>query len=182
MDSVIGHPGGKTLLTMQFNSCGMMWLFLRQRKTSQSVIDVFNELEQSLGFDCFRMLFLLILTDNGPEFSNPVALEVSPICGRPRTKIFYCDPYSAYQKCHVENNHLILRRILGKRTSFDNLEQSDMARVMSHMNSFSRKSLNNIPSITLFETIYGKEVLNKLGVSLVAPQDVILTPDLLLRK
>ena len=169
MDSVIGRPGGKTLLTLQFNNCGMMWLFLRPRNTSQSVID------------CFRMLFLLILTDNGPEFSNPVALEVSPICGRPRTKIFYCDPYSAYQKCHVENNHLILRRILEKRTSFDNLEQSDMARVMSHMNSFSRKSLNNIPSITLFETIYGKEVLNKLGVSLVAPQDVILTPDLLLR-
>ena len=182
MDSVIGRPGGKTLLTMQFNSCGMMWLFLRQRNTSQSVIDVFNELEQSLGFDCFRMLFPLILTDNGPEFSNPIALEVSPICGRPRTKIFYCDPYSAYQKGHVENNHLILRRILEKRTSFDNLEQSDMERVMSHMNSFSRKSLNNVPSITLFETIYGKEVLNKLGVSLIAPQDVILTHDLLLKK
>ena len=182
MDSVIGRPGGKTLLTMQFDSCGMMWLFLRQRNTSQSVIDVFNELEQNLGFDCFRMLFPVILTDNGPEFSNPTALEVSPICGQHRTKIFYCDPYSAYQKGHVENNHLILRRILEKRTSFDNLEQSDMARVMSHMNSFSRKSLNNIPSITLFETIYGKEVLNKLGVSLVAPQDVILTPDLLLRK
>ena len=30
--------------------------------------------------------------------------------------------------------------------------------------------------------IYGKEVLNKLGVSLIAPQDVILTPDLLLKK
>ena len=182
MDSVVGRPGGKTLLTMQFNSCGMMWLFLRQRNTSQSVIDVFNELEQSLGFDCFRMLFPLILTDNGPEFSNPTSLEVSPICGKPRTKIFYCDPYSAYQKGHVENNHLILRRILEKRTSFDNLEQSDMERVMSHMNSFSRKSLNNVPSITLFETIYGKEVLNKLGVSLIAPQDVTLTPDLLLKK
>ena len=182
MDSVVGRPGGKTLLTMQFNSCGMMWLFLRQRNTSQSVIGIFNELEQSLGFDCFRLLFPLILTDNGPEFSNPTSLEVSPICGKPRTKIFYCDPYSAYQKGHVENNHLILRRILEKRTSFDNLEQSDMERVMSHMNSFSRKSLNNVPSITLFETIYGKEVLNKLGVSLIAPQDVTLTPDLLLKK
>ena len=182
MDSVIGRPGGKTLLTMQFNSCGMMWLFLRQRNTSQSVINVFNDLEQSLGFDCFRMLFPVILTDNGSEFSNPTALEVSPFCAQLRTRIFYCDPYSAYQKGRVENNHLILRRILEKRTSFDDLEQPDMARVMSHMNSFSRKSLNNIPSITLFETIYGKEVLNKLGVSLIAPQNVTLTPDLLLKK
>lgn len=128
------------------------------------------------------MLFPVILTDNGPEFSNPTALEVSPFRAQLRTKIFYCDPYSAYQKGHVENNLLILRRILEKRTSFDDLEQSDMARVMSHMNSFSRKSLNNIPSIILFETIYGKELLNKLGVSLVAPQDVILMPDLLLKK
>jgi len=53
---------------------------------------------------------------------------------------------------------------------------------MSHMGSFFRNSFNNVPSIALFETIYGKEVLNKLGVSLIAPQDVILTPDLLLKK
>ena len=32
------------------------------------------------------------------------------------------------------------------------------------------------------EILYGKEALNKLGVSLVAPQDVILMPDLLLKK
>ena len=38
------------------------------------------------------------------------------------TRIFYCDPYSAFQKPHVENNHLILRNILEKRTSFDDLE------------------------------------------------------------
>lgn len=28
MDSVLGRAGGKILLTMQFNNCGMMWLFL----------------------------------------------------------------------------------------------------------------------------------------------------------
>ncbi len=154
MDSVIGKPGGKTLLTMHFNSCGMMWLFIRQRNTSQSVIDVFNTLESLLGFDTFYMLFPVILTDNGSEFSNPAALEISPFNGKQRTRIFYCNPYSAYQKGHVENNHLNLRRILEKRTSFNDLEQSDMAKIMSHMNSFARASLNNTPVISLFETIY----------------------------
>ena len=182
MDSVIGRPGGKTLLTLQFNSCGMMWLFLRPRNTSQSVIDVFNELEQTLGLDCFRLLFPVILTDNGPEFSNPTALEVSPFCVQLRTRIFYCDPYSAYPKGHVENNHLILRRILEKRNSFDDLEQSDMARIMSHMGSFYRNSFNNVHAITHFETLYGKEILNKLGVSQVEPHNVILTPGLLIKK
>ena len=126
IDSVIGCPGGKTLLTLQFNSCGMMWLFLRPRNTSQSVIDVFKEPEQTLGFDCFRLLFPVILTDNGSEFSNPAALESSSICAQNRTRIFYCDPYSACQKPHVENKHLILRRILEKGTSFDSLREQSL--------------------------------------------------------
>ena len=179
MDSVCGRSGGKTLLTLHFNNCGMMWLFLRQRNTAQTVIDVFNELESSLSFDTFSMLFPVILTDNGAEFSNPSALEVSPFNGMLRTRIFYCDPYSAYQKGHVENNHLNLRRILEKKTSFDDLEQSDMTRIMSHMNSFARRSLNNIPAITLFKTIYGKNILPEIGVSLIPPQDVILTSQLI---
>ncbi len=182
MDSVIGRPGGKTLLTLQFNNCGMMWLFLRERNTSQSVIDEFNRMEQMFGFKMFCGLFPVILTDNGSEFSNPAALEFSPFNGRQRTRIFYCDPYSAYQKGHVENNHLNLRRILEKRTSFDDLLQSDMSRIMSHMNSFARKSLNNVPSVTLFETIYGKEILKKIGVSLISPKDIILTSDLISKK
>lgn len=182
MDSVLGRAGGKTLLTMQFVNCGMMWLFLRERNTSQSVIEEFNRMEQVLGFEMFQTLFPVILTDNGSEFSNPAALEISPFNGRKRTRIFYCDPYSAFQKGHVENNHLNLRKILEKRASFDGLEQSDMARVMSHMNSFARQSLNNIPAITLFETLYGKEVLPKIGVALIAPKDVVLTSQLISKK
>lgn len=65
-----------------------------------------------------------------------------------------------------------------QRTSFDELQQSDISRVMSHMNSFARKSLNNVPSITLFETIYGKKILKKIGVALISPEDIILTSDL----
>jgi len=179
MDSVLGRPGGKTLLTLQFNSCGMMWLFLRERNTSQSGINIFNYLEQLLGFEMFRILFPVILTDNGSEFSNPTILEISPFNGQQRTHIFYCDPYAAYQKGHVENNHLNLRKILEKSTSFDDFEQADMARVMSHLNSFARQSLNNVPAITLFETIYGKEVLPKIGVALIAPKDVVLTSQLI---
>jgi len=182
MDSVLGRAGGKTLLTMQFNNCGMMWLFLRERNTSLSVIEEFNRMEKMFGFETFQSLFPVILTDNGSEFSNPAALEISPFNGRQRTRIFYCDPYSAYQKGHVENNHLNLRKILEKSISFDNLEQTDIARVMSHLNSFARQSLNNIPAITLFETMYGKEVLPKIGVTLIAPQDVILTSQLISKK
>lgn len=179
MDSVIGRIGGKVLLTLQFNSCGFMMAFLRDTNNSQSVIDIFNYLEKTLGETIFKKLFPVILTDNGSEFSNPTALEFSPVSKNQRTQIFYCEPYASWQKGHIENNHLNLRKILEKSSSFDDLTQQDIELAVSHVNSFARKSLNDIPAITLFETIYGKEVLRKLNIKLIAPKDVVLTPDLL---
>ena len=40
-----------------------------------------------------------------------------------RTQIFYCHPSSPYQKGSCEVNHELLRRILPKGTSFDDLTQ-----------------------------------------------------------
>ena len=101
MDSVIGNVGGKVLLTLQLE-CGMMPACLRDTNNSQSVIEYFDKLERKLGLDTFRKMFPLILTDNGPEFSNPAAIETSPVTGEHRTKVFYCDPNAAWQKGKVE--------------------------------------------------------------------------------
>lgn len=114
MDSVIGKVGGKVLLTMNFNNCALMLAYLRDANHSQSVIDIFNMLEERLTSEVFQTLFPVILTDNGSEFSNPHALEKSPFTGKTRTRIFYCNPYSSWQKGHVENNHLNLRKVIPK--------------------------------------------------------------------
>ena len=45
MDSVLGGAGGKVLLTIHFNNCGLMLAFLRNANNSQSVIDIFNTIE-----------------------------------------------------------------------------------------------------------------------------------------
>lgn len=179
MDSVVGRIGGKVLLTLQFNSCGFMMAFLREANNSQTVIDIFNHLEKSLGEMVFKKLFPVILTDNGSEFSNPTALEISPFTKKQRTQIFYCDPYASWQKGHVENNHLNLRKILSKGFSFDELTQQNIDLAVSHINSIARKSLNDVPAITLFETIYGREVLRKLHLALIPAKEVNLTQDLL---
>ena len=179
MDSVLGGVGGKVLLTMHFNNCGLMLAFLREANNSQSVIDIFNMIEERVSFEIFQTLFPVILTDNGSEFSNPTALETSSISGDQRTRIFYCNPYSSWQKGHVENNHLNLRKVLPKGKSFENLTQADINLMLSHINSFARKSLNDIPAATLFETIYGKDILEKLGIVPVNPNDVCLLPDLI---
>lgn len=119
-----------------------MLAFLRERNTSQSVIDVFNSLYSTLGKDSFQRLFPVILTDNGSEFSNPQALESADDSTK-RTSIVYCDPSSPFQKGNVEKNHGFIRRILPKGRSFDDLTQADILLMMNHINSYSREKLND---------------------------------------
>lgn len=176
MDSVVGTPGPKVLLTLQFVSCGFMLAFLRPSNNAASVIDVFNSPEQNLGLDTFRRLFPVILTDNGSEFSNPLALEFSPTTKERRTRIFYCNPYSFWEKHHVENIHLNLTKLFPKGSSFNSLSQDIINVAISHLNCCIRKELNDKTAFDLFELAYGKEVLCKLNVEKVPPRDVDMTP------
>ena len=178
MDSVIGSVGGKVLLTLQFE-CGMMLAWLRDTNNSQSVIEYFDLLEQKLGLSRFRRMFPIILTDNGSEFSNPTAIEISPITGKRRTRIFYCDPNAAWQKGSIENNHTNLRRILVKGCSFTRLTQQDIDLVLSHLNSYIRKSYDDTPAIERFCALFGKDCLDALNLTVIPPDDIILDPKLL---
>lgn len=178
MDSVIGAIGGKVLLTLQFD-CGMLLAYLRDTNNSQSVLDYFDWIEAKIGIIAFRKLFPIILTDNGSEFSNPKAIETSKNSGENRTKVFYCDSYSSWQKGSVENNHLNLRRILPKKTSFDNLNQHDINLVLCHLNSYIRNGFDDIPALERFTAIYGKDLTDIFELHLINPNDVMLNPTLL---
>ena len=98
MDSVIGRKGGKVLLTIHFVNTSFMLAFIREHNDSQSVIDIFNNIQSILGIEKFKELFIVILTDNGSEFSNPTEIEFDIETGEQRTKIFYCHPSSPFEK------------------------------------------------------------------------------------
>ena len=179
MDSVEGKKGGKIFLTIHFVNCSFMLAFIREHNDAQSVIDIFNNLQQILGIDKFKELFVLILTDNGSEFSNPTEIEFDLTTGEKRTQIFYCHPSSPFEKGSCEVNHELLRRILPKGTSFDDLKQDDVNLIMSHINSYKRKKLNNVSPYTLFSTIYGKDTIDKLGIQEIEPNKVSLSKNIL---
>ena len=179
MDTVEGKKGGKVLLTIHFVNCSFMLAFIREHNDAQSVIDIFNNLQDILGIDKFKELFILILTDNGSEFSNPTEIEFDLNTGEKRTQIFYCHPSSPFEKGSCEVNHELLRRILPKGTSFDKLNQNDINLIMSHINSYKRKKLNNVSPYNLFSTIYGKNTLDKLNIREIPANDINLTSDIL---
>lgn len=180
MDSVIGNRGGKCLLTIHFVDTSLMLAYLRDANTSQSVIDIYNQLNETLGIKQFQKLFPVILTDNGSEFSNPRAIERKNdnTMGN-RTWIYYCDAGRPYQKGAIEVNHSLIRRVLKKGSSFDHLCQEDITLMMNHINSYKRKKLNDRTPYEAFSFYHGEEVLEQLGCHPVAAEDIMLKPALL---
>ena len=178
MDSVEGRKGGKVLLTIYFPNCELMLAFIRDHNDARSVTDRFNRLYQRLGRETFRNLFPLILTDRGSEFTDPVGIELDAR-GEVRTKVFYCDPQRSDQKGGCEVCHEMIRRVLPKGTSFDDLNQRDINLLMSHINSYTRKKLGNQSAYQLFSSFYGEKTLTSLGIKLIPASEINLTPQLL---
>lgn len=190
MDTVIGETGGKVLFTFQINSCGLMLAFLRDAKTSQTCTRIINTMWRIAGPHLFREVFAIIITDNGPEFSDPDGIERyrpdpehNPMKTLPRgIKLFYCDSYCSCQKPHVERNHREIRRVLEHGTSFNALTQDDINLVMSHVNSYTREWLGNKSPYDVFVERYGANggaFLKALGITRIPGNQVTLDPILL---
>lgn len=178
MDTVEGVKGGKVLLTLHFVNCSFMLAFIRDNNDSQSVIDIFDMLYEKLGKEMFKKLFQVILTDNGSEFSNPTKIEFDKD-GEQRTKIFYCEPSRPDQKGSCEVNHQFIRRIIPKGNSLDDYTQEDVNKMMSHINSYKRKKLNDKSPFVLFSLIYGNNIPQQLGIVEVDQNEVNLSTKLL---
>ncbi len=178
MDTVEGKKGGKVLLTFLFRSSRLMLAFILNNKTQFEVLKVFNYLESILGNDLFEKTFPIILTDNGTEFSAPLELEFNSE-GISRTRIFYCNPTASYQKGMIEKNHEFIRYVIPKGTTMDNFSQSDITKMINHINSLARESLNWATPYDLGKLLLGKEILKKLNLVKIPTNEIKLTTKLL---
>ena len=178
-DSVEGKKGGKVLLTIHFVKTELMLAYLRDHNDSASVIERFEWIRKTLGTEVFRKVFPVLLLDNGSEFSNPNRIEYDSRAGEHTTLVFYCDPLQSQQKGSAERNHEFIRQIIPKGRSMDDLCQGDVDLMMDHINSYRRESLGWKSPYDAFAFFYGKEVLDRLGLKKIAPDDVFLKPELL---
>lgn len=178
MDTVKGsNNGGKVFLTMLFRNSSFMLIFLLPQGKQIYVQQVFDSLTEQLGPYLFRNTFPVILTDNGPEFKNPSALEFTS-SGRRRTYIFYCDPYVSNQKGRLEKNHEFIRYVLPKGKSFSHLNDEDVRKLTNNINSVARDNLNGASPFDLATILINKKVLASLGLEKVSPDEVLLKPAL----
>ena len=182
MDTVLGRMGGKVLLTFNLSFCNFIFARLLDNKTALEVTkhlyDIKNTLHQA-DKDFFQ-LFPVILTDNGGEFARVDDIEMDV---RGESKLFFCDPNRSDQKGRIEKNHTLIRDILPKGTSFDNLTQEDINLVCSHVNSVKRAALNGKSAYELIAFTYGEEMIPKLlGISKIPAEDVCQSSTLLQHK
>jgi IS30 family transposase len=178
IDTVEGIKGGKVLLTMIFRNCSLMLAFLLESKVQENVQMVFDELTNILGIEVFQTLFPVILTDNGSEFQNPSSLEYTKD-GEIRTKIYYCNPNSSWQKGMLEKNHEYIRLVVPKGKKFDIYTQEDITLMINHINSEARDSLNGCTPFKLSQLLLNDRLHSDLLLRAIAPDEVMLRPELL---
>ncbi|WP_293965200.1 IS30 family transposase [Streptococcus sp.] len=181
MDTVMGRMGGKVLLTFNLSFCNFIFARLLDNKTALEVTKHLYDIKKTLhqADKDFFQLFPVSLTDNGGEFARVDDIEMDV---RGESKLFFCDPNRSDQKGRIEKNHTLIRDILPKGTSFDNLTQEDINLVCSHVNNVKRAALNGKSSYELFAFTYGEEIPKLLGISKIPAEDVCQSSTLLQHK
>lgn len=173
MDTVEGIKGESLLLTLLWRQANFMLAFKLGNKEAESVSKVFNYLKDLLGYEQFHMLFPIILTDNGVEFSKPDVIEFN---GHHvfKTKLFYCDPGASGQKGKIENNHEYIRRFIPKKTSFDIYTQDEINLMLNHINSVKRDSLSGDNPYTLMKEFLPQEIIDLFDIEEIDQKNIIL--------
>jgi IS30 family transposase len=172
MDTVEGpKSSSKVLLTIIIKETNFMFIFLLNKQNMACVSDVFNNLKEVLGMKLYAKIFRIVLTDNGSEFFNPKAIEFSYETGRKVCNLFYCDPFSSWQKGVIEKNHQYIRQVFPKGTSFDNITPAIIKRLENNINNIPRASLDNKTPYELTFDLY-PELIQKLNCSYIEPDIV----------
>lgn len=195
-DTVIGRVGGVCLLTIVLPRSSLFIARILKKKDQDHVCREFDVLEKIFKNNRVKdtscggiwWWFSSMLTDRGSEMGDFLRLETSRyLVETPeehenvwyRCPVFYCDPYSSWQKPHIEEMHTLLRRIIPRGTWFEELNQRDINRACSHINSYSRERLGGATPFEMAPPGFGDKLTRALGMKWIDADEVNLTPRLL---
>ena len=177
MDTVIGKRNNvKCLLTLYIRRTHFMLIFLLNKKDSASVNARINFLKEKLGIKLYSKVFRIFLTDNGTEFFSVLNFEKDLENDKKVSNIFFCHPYSSYEKHGVEVNHEYIRRVLPKGTSFSNLNDDIVKNLQDNINAIPRLSLDGQTPYDLTKKLY-PELIELLDCRYIEPDNVSLAEE-----
>lgn len=179
IDTVIGREGGKVIMTLHFTACNFMIGLLLDNKTSAEAALKFTAFKDKLRKNGFSIsdLMPVLLTDNGGEFSDAFAFENNGT--DKEASLYYCDPMCSSQKPQIEKNHTLLRDILPKGCSFDDLTQKTVDLVFSHVNSVKRALYCGKSAYDMFSFLFSDELASVMGITRIPAAEVCQSRHLL---
>ncbi len=159
MDTVKGQRGitKSCMLVLTERKTRNEMVIKLKDQTAASVVKALDRLEKKWGA-MFYCVFKSITVDNGMEFANCKGMEKSALKKGKRTNIYYCHPYSSWERGTNENNNRLIRRHIPKGVNFDNKTNEDIAYIEKWINNYPRKIFKYRTSAELFQ-----EELEKLG-------------------
>lgn len=147
MDTVVGARGkGKECLLVMSERCTREEIIIRiPNKESISVVTALNRLERKLGTKNFTATFQTITTDNGVEFLDFKGIELGHRNKKKnRTKIYYCHPYSSFERGTNENTNKLIRRFIPKGSIIENYTDAEIQFIENWINNYPRKVLSGM--------------------------------------
>lgn len=160
MDTVKGKQGvtKSCMLVLTERKTRDEIIFKLKDQKAESVVDALDRLERKWG-NMFKTVFRSITVDNGVEFSDYEGMERSILNNEEkRTYLFYCHPYSSWERGTNENNNKLIRRHIPKGEDFDEKQDRDIEFIEEWINNYPRGIFDFKTSAQLFE-----EELQKLA-------------------
>lgn len=152
MDCVVGKQGTKkVLLVFTERYTREEIIRLMPDKTAASVVRAINGIERKYGAEKFSQIFKSITVDNGGEFSDYEGIEKSVKRKKDRTTVFYCHPYSSYERGSNENQNKMIRRHYPKGFDFTNVTAAEIKKLENWINNYPREIFNYYSSADLYE-------------------------------
>jgi IS30 family transposase len=158
MDTVVGKQGvsKKSLLVLTERMTRKEIIFLLKEHTSAAVVRALDKLERQLGEKEFRRRFKTITVDNGSEFQDYEGMERSRRNKEKRTTIYYCHPYSSWERGSNENQNKLVRRHIPKGENFDDKTQKDIDKITEWINNYPRRIFGYKSAEELYNEEMGK--------------------------
>ena len=151
----------RALLTLTERKTRKEIIIAIPNRKAETVVKALDALERKLGARRFRAIFKSITFDNGTEFAAAEGLERSCVNKRlPRTKVYFCHPYSSWERGTNENTNGMIRRRFPKGTNFAAVTNAQITQAENWINNYPRKILGYKSSEIVF-----RECLRELGIA-----------------
>lgn len=141
MDCVVGKRKGSgcALLVLTERKYREQLIIKMPNQKQKSVIKALDNLEKEYGNE-FIKVFKTITVDNGTEFLNYKSMERSiKNSKKQRTQIYYCHPYSSWERGSNENANRFIRRFIPKGTNIAKFSHEMIKFIQDWINNYPRR-------------------------------------------